>query len=180
VSTGSSSRSPSIDARPARDRLAEDLRLAVTRLARRLRQHADGGLSPSQLSALATIERRGPLTLGELASAERIQPPTVTAAVARLEEADLVARSTDDRDRRVSRVAVTATGAEFLKRSRRAKEAYLAQRLATLDEKDRRVLARAAALIEAMLAQDASTERAEPSSAGRSDTPAARPREVAT
>jgi len=133
--------------------LAEELRLAVTRLARRLRQHADEGMSPSQLSALSTIDRRGPMTLGDVASAERVQPPTVTAAVARLEEAGLVARTTDERDRRVSRVAVTPAGTELLRRSRRAKEAYLARRLAQLDGDDRRVLARAAELLEAILAE---------------------------
>ncbi len=125
----------------------------MTRLARRLRQHADEGMSPSQLSALSTIDRRGPMTLGDVASAERVQPPTVTAAVARLEEAGLVARTTDERDRRVSRVAVTPAGTELLRRSRRAKEAYLARRLAQLDGDDRRVLARAAELLEAILAE---------------------------
>lgn len=125
----------------------------MTRLARRLRQHADEGLSPSQLSALSTIDRRGPMTLGDVASAERIQPPTVTAAVARLEEAGLVVRTADERDRRVSRVAVTPAGAELLRRSRRAKEAYLARRLAQLEPDDRQVLARAARLLETVLAE---------------------------
>ncbi|MFL5796354.1 MAG: MarR family winged helix-turn-helix transcriptional regulator [Actinomycetota bacterium] len=145
------SRSPR--GQPSVNRLAEELRLAVTRLARRLRQHADEGLSPSQLSALSTIDRRGPMTLGDVASAERIQPPTVTAAVARLEEAGLVVRTADERDRRVSRVAVTPAGAELLRRSRRAKEAYLARRLAQLEPDDRQVLARAARLLETVLAE---------------------------
>ncbi|HXJ65086.1 MAG TPA: MarR family transcriptional regulator [Actinomycetota bacterium] len=132
---------------------AADLRLAVTRLARRLRQLADSGLSPSQLSALSTVERRGPMTLGELAAAEGVQPPTVTAAVARLEEAGLVARATHERDRRISMVAVTSPGLELLRRSRRAKEAFLARGLSDLDEGDRDTLARAAALLEDMLAE---------------------------
>jgi DNA-binding MarR family transcriptional regulator len=139
-------------ASPPVNQLAADLRLAVTRLARRLRQHADSGLSPSQLSALATIERRGPMTLGDLAGAEGVQPPTVTAAVARLEEAGLVARATHERDRRVSMVAATSSGLDLLRKSRRAKEAFLARGLAAMPDEDRRALARAAALLEDMLA----------------------------
>jgi DNA-binding MarR family transcriptional regulator len=135
---------------PSVNQLSADLRLAVTRLARRLRQHADSGLSPSQLSALATIEHRGPMTLGELAAAEGVQPPTVTAAVARLEEAGLVARATHERDRRVSMVAATSAGLDLLRRSRRAKEAFLATNLAALDDDDRAALSRAATLLDAM------------------------------
>jgi DNA-binding MarR family transcriptional regulator len=146
----SSSRPSVRRAAPSVNQLSADLRLAVTRLARRLRQHADSGLSPSQLSALATIERRGPMTLGELAAAEGVQPPTVTAAVTRLEDAGLVARTTHERDRRVSMVAATSAGLDLLRRSRRAKEAFLARNLATLDDDDRAVLARAATLLDAM------------------------------
>jgi DNA-binding MarR family transcriptional regulator len=77
--------------------LAERLRLAVTRLARRLRQHGDtDNASPTQLSVLATLERRGPITLGELATAERVRPPTITGAIDRLEDQGLVARRTDE------------------------------------------------------------------------------------
>jgi DNA-binding MarR family transcriptional regulator len=150
-----SSHRPSAAARsvPSVNRLSADLRLAVTRTARRLRQHADGGRSPSQLAALSTIERRGPMTLGELASAERVQPPTVTAVLARLEEAGLVVRTTHERDRRVSMVAVTRAGVEFLRESRRAKEAFLARKLAALSDDDRAALARSAVLLEEMLAE---------------------------
>jgi DNA-binding MarR family transcriptional regulator len=140
------------------NRLAADLRLAVTRLARRLRQHADSGMSPSALAALSTIERHGPMTLGELATAERVQPPTVTAVVSRLEEAGLVARTTHERDRRVSMVAVTSAGLEFLRESRRAKEAFLARGLASLSDEDRAALARSAELLDAMLAAPAEVE----------------------
>jgi len=110
-------------------------------------------MSPSQLALLSTIEHRGPLTLGELAAAEGIQPPTVTAAVARLEEAGLVSRATHERDRRVSMVAVTSAGLDLLRKSRRVKEAFLARGLADLGEEDRKVLVRAAALLEGMLSE---------------------------
>src|SRR6266536_3243902 len=67
--------------------LAARLRLVVTRLARRLRQQADTGVTPSMLSALSTVDRHGSLTLGSLAAHEGVAPPTMTAIVARLEEA---------------------------------------------------------------------------------------------
>src|SRR5689334_16059845 len=75
-----------VEARPDVDRTAADLRLVAGRLARRLRQSGDSGVSASLLSAMWTIERLQPVTLTDLAAAERVQPPTVTRVVARLEE----------------------------------------------------------------------------------------------
>ena len=79
----------------ADEELAARLRLSATRLARRLRQEADAGLTPSQLSALAVIEREGPLTLGALADQEKVAPPSITKVVAKLESIGLVARAVD-------------------------------------------------------------------------------------
>src|SRR5262249_41447673 len=90
------------------------LRLAITRLARRLRQQGETAASPTQLAALATVERDGPLTLGELAAVERVQPPTITAAVGRLEQRGLVQRRIDPDDRRVARVEITPAGRRLL------------------------------------------------------------------
>jgi DNA-binding MarR family transcriptional regulator len=127
------------------------LRMAVTRLARRLRQQAETSASPTQLAALATIERSGPLTLGELAAAERVRPPTITAAVGRLEEQGLVHRHTDPRDRRVARVEITQHGRRLLQESRSRKTAYLERRLAALRPSERATLERAAELLERIL-----------------------------
>ena len=80
--------------------LAAHLRLAVARTARRLRQEAGGGLSPTLTAALATVERHGPLTPSELAARERVQRPTATKLVARLEADGLVARTADPTDGR--------------------------------------------------------------------------------
>ena len=99
---------------PAAPALPSRLRMVVTRLARRLRQQGEAAASPTQLAALATIERDGPLTLGALAAIERVRPPTITAAVGRLEEQGLVHRRTDARDRRVARVEITAHGGRLL------------------------------------------------------------------
>jgi DNA-binding MarR family transcriptional regulator len=131
--------------------LAAHLRLSVTRLARRLRQQADVGASPTQLSALATIERHGPITLGDLAAAERVQPPTITAAVGRLEQQGLVVRRPDRADKRVVRVTVTAAGRRLLARNRSLKTAFLARRLDTLDPAERATLEHAAILLDRLL-----------------------------
>src|SRR5947207_14933426 len=88
--------------------LAARLRLLIARLARRLRQQAQGEISPSQVSALASIERLGPLTLGELSGIERVQPPSMTRIVAALEAGGLVSRTVDPADRRVAHVEATA------------------------------------------------------------------------
>ena len=110
--------------------MAGRLRLSATRLARQLRQESDAGLSPSQLSALATIERHGPLTLGALAEHERVAPPSVTKVVAKLEAAGLVERQLDAADRRVARVSTTPGRRRAASpRSASAKTAWLAARL---------------------------------------------------
>lgn len=123
-----------------RDRIEHDdvarLRLAIGRLARRLRQESEVDVTPSQLSALATLERNGTITIGELASIECIRPPTMTRIVAALEELGLVKRSRDPNDRRACHVSVTDKGTDSLRRIRDARSAFLAERLAGLDAAD--------------------------------------------
>jgi DNA-binding MarR family transcriptional regulator len=130
--------------------MAARLRLSATRLARRLRQQGDAGLSPSQLSALASIEMHGPVTLGALAEHERVAPPTVTKAVAKLEVAGLVQRRLDPADRRVARVFTTAKGNALLARVRQRKNAWLASRLAGLDAEQLGRLAAALDVLDAL------------------------------
>jgi DNA-binding MarR family transcriptional regulator len=132
--------------------LAPRLRLAITRSARRLRQEAGGALSPSQGAALATIARHGPLTPSELATRERIQRPTATRVLARLEETGLVLRAPDPADRRSSLVSVSPAGAALLEELRTRKDAFLSERLEALGDRDRATLERAASLLEDLLA----------------------------
>jgi len=134
--------------------LGSRLRLSITRLARRLRQQAqqaDAEVTPSQLATLSSVERLGPITLGELATVERVQPPTMTRIISGLEEAGFVARKVDEKDRRIARVETTVAGRKFLDRTRGRKDAYLAARIRTLDPEDRAVLARATTLLERLL-----------------------------
>jgi DNA-binding MarR family transcriptional regulator len=131
--------------------LASALRLVVSRLARRLRQQAERGVSASQLSVLATIDRHGSMTLSSLASHERVTPPTITATVGRLEAAGLVDRQIDTDDRRVSRISLSREGRRFLESTRSRKNAYLTKRLARLDDDERATLERAAEILERLL-----------------------------
>jgi DNA-binding MarR family transcriptional regulator len=128
--------------------LAARLRLAVTRLARRIRQQVAGGMSSSQVSALATVERLGAPTLGELATSEQVQPPSMTKMVVGLETAGLVVRHEDGADGRIVRVALTAEGRRALQRSRSLRTAYLVRRLRRLSEADRASLEDAVRLLE--------------------------------
>jgi DNA-binding MarR family transcriptional regulator len=136
--------------------LAARLRVSATRLARLLRQQADTGLSPSQLSALTTIEAHGPMTLGALADHERVAPPSVTRVVAKLEGAGLVARQAAPDDRRVARVTATPQGLALLGRTRQRKTLWLATRLAKLTDHERARLAAALDVLESLTAQDPS------------------------
>jgi DNA-binding MarR family transcriptional regulator len=128
--------------------LAARLRLAVTRLARRLRQEAGAGITPSMLSALSSAERQGPVTMRDLCAAEQVQPPTMTRIVAALVAGGLVVREADAKDGRVAWVKVTADGRRLLERSRRRKEAFLARALRELDPRDVATLEAAADVLE--------------------------------
>jgi len=125
--------------------------MVVARLSRRLRQEANEGATPSQLAALATTERYGPITLGELAGIERVRPPTMTRIVAGLEDAALVRRESDPSDRRVARLTITPAGAQLLARSRTLKDAYLASLLDHLDPEDLAVVERAVPILERLV-----------------------------
>jgi DNA-binding MarR family transcriptional regulator len=144
------SKSPDLVALSAR------LRLAIARTARRLRQEAGTDLSPSLASALATIERHGPLTPSELAEHERVRRPTATRIVARLEQDELVDRAGDPSDGRVSLVSASRDGHALLRRLRTRKDAYLARRLRELEPREVAALERAASVLERLLEGDRS------------------------
>jgi DNA-binding MarR family transcriptional regulator len=131
--------------------VAAHLRLVVARTARRLRQEAGADLSPSLTSALASIDRYGPLTPSELAGHERVQRPSATRLLARLAELGLVERAADPADRRSALISTSTAGRALLRRLRTRKNHYLAQRLAALEPDELATLDRAAAILERML-----------------------------
>ena len=129
--------------------LADKLHSAAIHLLRRLRREDDAsGLPAPQLSALSVIVFGGPITLGALAHAEQVRPPTITKVVGALEEAGLVAREVDPDDRRIVRVTSTPRGARLLQEGRRRRVAALAASLADLAADDRALLARAVPVLE--------------------------------
>jgi DNA-binding MarR family transcriptional regulator len=133
--------------------LASALRISVTRLARRLRaERAAHGLQPelsdTQLGALATLERHGAMTPGELAEHEKVQPPSMTRVIAVLEERSLVMRAPHASDRRQVMLTVTDQGKELVQQSRRLREAWLARRLRELTPEERAKLRAAAPILE--------------------------------
>lgn len=128
--------------------LGSRLRLAVLRLSRRLRQEAVGEITPSQLSALTVVAKRGEVTLGELAAIERIAPPSMTRIAARLEDRGFVQRQVDPTDRRVARLVASETGLALLDTIRTRRDAYLASRLQEFTDEERNLLEAAVPLLE--------------------------------
>jgi DNA-binding MarR family transcriptional regulator len=138
-------------AEAAEQDLGPRLRLGIMRLARRLRQQSEGDVTASMLSALSTIDSRGPITLGALAGVERISPPSMTRIVTRLEERALVTRVVDAADRRVARVSTTAAGRKLLQQNRTRKNAYLAAKVRNLSADERALLQAALPVLERLV-----------------------------
>lgn len=136
--------------------LAAELRLSVMRLRRRLalERHPDNQLSISAMSVLGVLFRRGDATIGELASFERVQPPSMTRTVNCLQEGGYVVRRPHDTDGRQVLVSLTDLGRATLLADRDRRDAWLARRLATLSPEERAVLRRAAPLFETILQED--------------------------
>ncbi|MGH8892638.1 MAG: MarR family winged helix-turn-helix transcriptional regulator [Actinomycetes bacterium] len=129
--------------------LASVLRVSVMRLARRLRaERPDASLSLTQIAALGTLDRHGPLTPRELADHERVQPPSMTRVLAGLGERGLIARTPHESDGRQHLVSLTEQARDLLREDRRRREAWLAQRLTELSREERDVLRAAAPIIE--------------------------------
>ena len=134
--------------------LAVMLREAITRVNRRLRQTRPmGELTIAQISALQSLDASGALTPRELAELERVQPPTMTRIVARLEERELVQRSPHPTDGRQVILAPSPSGRELLIEYRRTRDEWLAQRIAQLTVEERDTLQRAAEIL-SRLARD--------------------------
>ncbi|MEV7228889.1 MarR family transcriptional regulator [Polymorphospora sp. NPDC051019] len=128
--------------------LATLLRDAITRLNRRVRQTRPvGDLTATQLSALISLELAGALTPRELADTERVQPPTMTRIVAKLEERGLVGRTPHPTDGRQVILAVTEAGRDMLDQIERARDEWLASRLAELTAAERETLSSAAEIL---------------------------------
>jgi DNA-binding MarR family transcriptional regulator len=124
------------------------LRVALARLSRRLRRHELAGLTPTQLAALATVERSGPMRLGDLAAAEGIAPSTLTRLVTALEDSGYLRRYADPSDARASTMAITPRGRDALERIRTESTLMLTASLGLLTSAQRSALADALPVLE--------------------------------
>ena len=133
----------------AESELSSALRISVMRLARRLRQErAESGLGLTHLAALATLDRMGPLTPGELAAEERVQPPSMTRVLVRLEKLGLVVRTGHPTDGRQVLVTLTDQARDVLRADRRRREAWLVDHMAGLTTDELAALAAAAPVLD--------------------------------
>jgi DNA-binding MarR family transcriptional regulator len=135
------------------------LRIALARLSRRLRRHELAGLTPTQLSALSTVDRSGPMRLGDLAAAEGIAPSTLTRLVTALEESGYVRRCADPNDARASTLAITPHGVDALERIRTENTLMLTASLRLLTPEQRSALAAALPVLEQLAEADPADAR---------------------
>lgn len=139
-------------------RLSSDLSLAVIRLARQLRfRRPDSPVSLSQLSALATVAKEGPMTPGALAIRERVRPPSMTRVIASLVDLGFVDRTAHPADRRQVLVSISRSGTDLIEAERKASREWLQQRLDALTPEQRKTLLEAADLMLAIVDEGSST-----------------------
>ena len=112
------------------------LRLVLLRLARKIRTSSAGSITPSQLAVLATVNRHGHLTVGQIAEIEHVKPPSVSKIVAALEQTGYLERTVDPDDRRCNPLRLTPGGSDYLDHVRAAGRTWLASRLDGLDADD--------------------------------------------
>jgi DNA-binding MarR family transcriptional regulator len=134
--------------------LASQLRPSLLRLTRVVRnQRVDMSVTLTQLSAMATLHKHGPMSAGELAACERVQPPSMTKVLANLEERGLVRREVSPSDRRQAIIAITDAGVELLDSERRSRDAWLSQRLGTLSPEERALVQRVIPVLDKLAEQ---------------------------
>jgi DNA-binding MarR family transcriptional regulator len=149
---------------PVSSETVDRLRAAIGRITRNFdRQIAGGGLTHTQFSVLSSVDRRGPLGLSELADIEGINPTMLSRIVGKLEDAGLIARTTDPDDRRAIRVETTAAGAKLRRRLLTERSRLLTQRLDGLPDDE---VARLIAALPALEALGEQLAQATPAAAG--------------
>jgi len=132
----------------ALERTADLLHSASIRILRRIRSADEAtGLSGPRLSALSVVVFRGPLSIGDLAAAEQVRPPTISRMIKDLEYEGLVRRRADPGDRRVQLVSATPSGRRLMERGRRRRVEELSALLAELPQKQRHVVRAAAEIL---------------------------------
>ena len=140
--------------RPSLAELASALRPSLLRLTRLVRnQRVDMSITLTQLSAIATLRKHGPMSAGELATCEKVQPPSMTKVLANLEERGLVRRSVHPSDRRQAIIEITDAGVALLESERRSRDLWLTRQLATLSADERALLHRVVPILDKLAEQ---------------------------
>jgi DNA-binding MarR family transcriptional regulator len=136
--------------------MVSELRIGVTRLSRRLRSERpdDDSLTPSQLAVLGTLIRNGPMRPGELAAAEKIQPPSMTRILAHLFEEGMIDKTPDPEDGRQVLIELTHAASARIQIMRQRKDAFLTQALAQLSLEDREVVRKAGPILSQLALQE--------------------------
>ena len=146
-----------MNATPTTPRSMEDLdrlRIVLLRAARRIRNQAQGDITPSQLAVLSSVCNLGPLTVGRIAELEHVQPPSASKIVAALEQSGLVERRTNPDDRRCASIVATAAGQAHLDEVRALGRSWLATRLDALDHDELATLESALPVLERLVETD--------------------------
>jgi DNA-binding MarR family transcriptional regulator len=133
-------------------KVAEQMHSAAIHLLRKLRREdAESGLNAPRLSALSVIVFAGPLTLGDLAAAEQVRPPTMTRIVDALVEQGLATRNKNSQDRRRTLIATTAAGKRLLLEGRERRVRALARQISALDGRSQKTLQEAAKILKRVI-----------------------------
>ena len=127
--------------------------LAIHLLRRLRREDTKAGLTGPRLSALSVVVFGGPITLGDLAAAEQVKPPTMTRLVRALEEEGLVRREADARDGRIVRLRATAKGENLLAAGRTRRVRKLSEPLAALTAGEQSTLQEAAEILSRVISR---------------------------
>jgi DNA-binding MarR family transcriptional regulator len=136
---------------PNPEALADQLHSAAIGLLRQLRREDDAiGITAPRLSALSVVVFAGPLTLGQLARAEQVKPPTMTRIVTGLETDGLVERRDDANDGRLTQIHATARGRKVLAAGRARRVETLAAAVGGLDKSHRQKLESGVRVIEVL------------------------------
>lgn len=134
--------------------LSAELRVALLHTSRRLRiERSSDDVTPGQFTVLSVLDRHGPLTPREIAEHEKVRPPSMTRTLAALEALGLVTRTDHPTDGRQVLMSLSEQGRREVSETRRRREAWLARRLAALDPEEREIMARAAVILNKVVAQ---------------------------
>jgi DNA-binding MarR family transcriptional regulator len=126
-------------------------RLALLRVVRNIRSHTIESVTPSQVAVLSTLIRHGPSTVGQIATYEKVKPPSASRIITALEEQGLVHRTPDPEDRRSATISLTKAGERYVEQVKQAEATWLGERIATLAGDDIDVIRAAIPVLERLL-----------------------------